>query len=46
MEIPIVLQIAAPEAILAIGALALLVFGAFRGDLLVYQQTQSGKWSV
>lgn len=32
MGFPLELQIAGPEAILAVGALALLVLGAFRGD--------------
>jgi NADH-quinone oxidoreductase subunit N len=32
MTLPIELQIAGPEAILAVGALILLVLGAFRGD--------------
>ena len=32
MTFPLELQIVAPELILAVGALVLLVFGAFRGD--------------
>lgn len=40
MDLPLPLQVAAPEVVLGVGAMLLLVFGAFRGD----RATQSVAW--